>query len=531
MYEAEQVSMNRRVALKVLPFAAILDEKAITRFKNEARAAGTLEHPNIVPVYAVGKDRGVYYYAMSLINGLTMAEIIAQLRNRLPTTDPRLSIDSIVSDSRSAATAARIDPTTDFNHGDEAQVEHSSTTKPVLQADLSTFASTLGSAFFTQVATLGVQAARALDFAHEHGIIHRDVKPGNLMVDGEGKLWVTDFGLARIESDAGMTATGDFLGTVRYTAPEQALARKAVVDHRADVYSLGATLYEMLTLRPVFDGNSRDELLRQLTFEEPRRLRDFNPAIPADLETIVLKATAMDSADRYASAAELAEDLQRHLDHRPIKARPATLSQRLTKFTRRHPAWFLSASVFAVLCLIVVSIYSVRLSAAFESAIVEKRIADENFALAVSTVERFSNTIQQETDSDFALRKKLLEHSLEYFTVFVSKRRNDEQLKVQLAEAYWNIGQIQRELGQWEASRKAHSKALAIRRQLVRDDPENPERLANLAESCARSGDVMTTGSEPQKRKEVEELTAESVRLSERLSRRWPSARHSGSLR
>ncbi|MEM7315674.1 MAG: serine/threonine-protein kinase, partial [Planctomycetota bacterium] len=440
VYEAEQVSMNRRVALKVLPFASLLDEKAITRFQNEARAAGTLEHPNIVPVYAVGKEHGVYYYAMSLINGLSLAEMIAQLRTRLPSNDPPPSIGSIVADSCEPANVTRLDPTIELENRDEASVASATDTVPTLQAELATYASRLGSEYFKQIATLGIQAAEALDFAHQHGIIHRDVKPGNLMVDGGGKLWVTDFGLARIESDAGMTATGDILGTLRYMSPEQALVKRSVVDQRSDVYSLGATLYEMLALRPVFDGGSREALLKQLTFDEPRRLRDCNPAIPVDLETIILKSIAKEPSERYASAAELAEDLRRQLEHRPIKARPATLPQRMTKFARRHPAWFLSASVFSVLCLIVVSAFSVRLSAAFENVTVEKRIADENFELAVSTVERFSNTILQETEIDSRLRKKLLEHSLEYFNVFVSKRGDDEDLQVQLASAYWNIG-------------------------------------------------------------------------------------------
>src|SRR5262249_3517278 len=138
--------------------------------------------------------------------------------------------------------------------------------------------------FFRAVARLGIQAADALEHAHGLGVLHRDVKPANLMVDDRGHLWVTDFGLARVQGDPGITATGDLLGTLRYMSPEQALAKRVVIDHRTDVYSLGATLYELLTLRPVFEGRDRQELLRQIAEQEPTPPRRVNPAIPRDLE-------------------------------------------------------------------------------------------------------------------------------------------------------------------------------------------------------------------------------------------------------
>jgi tetratricopeptide (TPR) repeat protein len=188
------------------------------------------------------------------------------------------------------------------------------------------------------VARLGIQAAEALEHAHQLGVVYRDVKPGNLMLDGRGNLWVTDFGLARLPNDTGLTMTGDLIGTLRYMSPEQALAKRVVIDHRTDVYSLGATLYELLALRPVFDGNDRQELLRQIAFEEPRALRRWNKAIPAELVTIVLKALEKNPADRYAAANELADDLRRFLEDKPIRSKPATWRQRLVKWGRRHPA-------------------------------------------------------------------------------------------------------------------------------------------------------------------------------------------------
>ena len=176
-------------------------------------------------------------------------------------------------------------------------------------------------AFFRNIARLGVEAAEALDHAHGLGILHRDIKPANLLIDRDGSLWITDFGLARFPSDLSLTHTGDMVGTLRYMSPEQALARRGVVDQRTDVYSLGVTLYELLALRPAFDGRDHQELLRQIALDEPTKPRRINPAIPRDLETIVLKAMAKDPSGRYATAQELAADLKRFLDDRPILAR------------------------------------------------------------------------------------------------------------------------------------------------------------------------------------------------------------------
>ena len=185
--------------------------------------------------------------------------------------------------------------------------------------------------YYRAVARLGAEAAAALDYAHQLGVVHRDVKPANLLVDGQGRLWVTDFGLARVQSEASLTVTGDLVGTLRYMSPEQALAKRVPIDHRTDVYSLGATLYELLTLEPAFRGRDRQELLRQIAFEEPLRPRRVNPAVPAELETVVLKAMAKSPDERYATAGELADDLERFLKDEPIRARRQTLPQRARK--------------------------------------------------------------------------------------------------------------------------------------------------------------------------------------------------------
>lgn len=193
-----------------------------------------------------------------------------------------------------------------------------------------------GSAYFRWAAAVGLQAADALAHAHHQGVIHRDVKPSNLLIDAPGNIWVTDFGLARRLADPGHTLHDGLLGTPRYMSPEQARTA-GNVDGRTDVYSLGATLYELLTLRPPFDGQSAAELIDQIGRDDPAPPRRYEPRIPRDLETIVLKALAKRPVDRYASAAELAEDLARFLSHAPVKARRIGPVGRLWRIARRHP--------------------------------------------------------------------------------------------------------------------------------------------------------------------------------------------------
>jgi tetratricopeptide (TPR) repeat protein len=328
VYEAEQLSLGRRVALKVLPFAAAMDARQLQRFKNEAQAAAHLQHPHIVPVYGVGCDRGVHYYAMQFIDGRSLAAVIQELRRAegLDADEEAAAAGSEAPTRRGAPdpppTGPYVPPTT------------AAAARP--SAATSTRRSARPPEFFRNAARLGVQAAGALEHAHQLGVIHRDIKPANLLLDGRGDLWVADFGLAQIQNDTRVTRTGDVVGTLRYMSPEQTLGQRGGVDHRADVYSLGATLYELLTLEPAFDGGDRRELLMQIALAEPRPLRRRNPAIPAELETIVLKAMAKIPADRYATARELADDLQRFLEDRPIKARRPTFVQHARKWARRH---------------------------------------------------------------------------------------------------------------------------------------------------------------------------------------------------
>jgi serine/threonine protein kinase/tetratricopeptide (TPR) repeat protein len=321
VYEAVQLSLGRRVALKVLPFAAALDAQQLQRFRNEAHAAAQLQHPHIVPVYAVGCERGVHYYAMQFVEGQTLAALIGQLRDR---SQPAEATAPVVSPSQAEGTTQDLAATW--------------TERAVRDP-----------AHYRLVAHVGVQAAEALEHAHRLGVVHRDIKPANLLLDGAGQVWVTDFGLARLSGDPGLTRTGDLVGTLRYMSPEQTEGKHAPLDHRTDVYSLGATLYELLTLRPAFDGRTRQEALRQILTEEPKPPRRLYPGIPADLETVVLKALEKTPADRYATAGALAEDLRRFLADEPVRARRPTLAQRLRRWGRRHQPLVWSATVFGLL--------------------------------------------------------------------------------------------------------------------------------------------------------------------------------------
>ncbi|MEX2168646.1 MAG: protein kinase [Pirellulales bacterium] len=324
VYEAEQISLRRRVALKVLPFASVLDKQQLARFQNEARAAATLDHSHIVAVHSVGSDRGVHFYAMQLIESQSLAEVVEEKRRT-------------ESGKRQQAPSPSPSPADGGGGSGQSAIGNH---KSAIASD-----STGTQAYYRGVAELGIQAARALEHAHANGVLHRDVKPANLLLDGDGKLWVTDFGLARICSEAGLTTSGDLLGTLRYMSPEQISAKRGIVDHRSDIYSLGATLYELLALTPAFGGDDRPELLRQIAVDEPLRLRQRDRRIPIDLETIIDKAMEKNPAARYATGGELADDLQRFVDQQPILARPATYADRVVKWSRRHHGLVAAAAI------------------------------------------------------------------------------------------------------------------------------------------------------------------------------------------
>jgi serine/threonine protein kinase len=361
VYEAEQVSLGRHVALKVLPPQSLKDVKQRRRFEREAKAAAKLHHTNIVPVFGVGEEHETPYYVMQFIQGQGLDAVLDELKRLRanPSTGSQAGVGTDADGTAayqpmrrdvSAAEVAHSLLTGRFEPADDRTTspdETPSVSTPTEAASDTLSSSSLSlpgvpprgkskrQSYWQGVARIGHQVADALAYAHGQGVVHRDIKPSNLLLDTKGTVWVADFGLAKATDQQDLTHTGDLLGTLRYMPPE-AFGGKA--DSRGDIYSLGLTLYEILAFRPAFDERDRGQLVKQVTTDEPPRLKKLNPEVPRDLETIVQKAIERDPAHRYASASELADDLRRFVDDEPIQARRATVAERLARWGRRNPA-------------------------------------------------------------------------------------------------------------------------------------------------------------------------------------------------
>jgi eukaryotic-like serine/threonine-protein kinase len=400
VYEAEQVSLGRRVALKVLPGHVAGNREALERFRREAKSAARLHHTNIVPVFEVGRVGEAAYYAMQFIQGQGLDQVIDELARLSGTERPsggagspgptaaapapgipeptlgRIA-ESLLSGrfaTEGAVPARDILPaavpglaatrpfTLDATHtpgfvlsdpepagaGPTAASGHSAGRpggSPVSTALLSG----RRTPFYRSAAQIGRQAARGLAYAHASGLVHRDIKPSNLLLDHAGVVWIADFGLAK-GNDDGLTHTGDILGTIRYMAPERF---RGVGDARADIYALGLTLYELLTLRPGFDSPDRLELIERIKTEEPRHPRAIDSRIPRDLETIVLKAIEKAPEARYQTAEAMGEDLGRFLADEPIRARPISTSERYWRWARHNPGIAVLGGVLTALLVAV----------------------------------------------------------------------------------------------------------------------------------------------------------------------------------
>jgi serine/threonine protein kinase/tetratricopeptide (TPR) repeat protein len=493
VYEAVQVSLGRRVALKVLPFATALEPRQLQRFKTEAQAAARLHHTNIVPVHAVGCERGTHFYAMQFIDGQTLAAVIADLRRSAGLEVPAEVVPG--GDGREMSPASASPPPRQVIHArkNDAPAFHppgavaEPPTRPA--AALSTERSVRSPEFFRTATRLGLQAAEALDYAHRQEVIHRDIKPANLLVDGEGNLWITDFGLARLQGEAGLTVTGDLVGTLRYMSPEQALGQRTLVDHRTDIYSLGATLYELLTLEPAVPGSERLEVLRRIEREEPRRPRRLNPAVPPELQTIVGKAMAKHPAARYGTAQELADDLRRFLEDKPIRARRPTFGQVTAKWARRHRGIVVTATVAVLLGLVLgiagLVIGYLRIRQEKTQAEADRQRADRNQALAMDALNRiYLRVAEQRFARDPHPRpedRELLALALGFYQKLARENDHDPAVRQAVAEAYFRVGDIQKILGQPGPAKQAYERGLALREQRVAESPSDYGGRAALA--------------------------------------------------
>ncbi|HRV47891.1 MAG TPA: protein kinase [Sedimentisphaerales bacterium] len=381
VYQALQVSLNRRVALKVLPSGLIGNSAAIERFHREARAAAKLRHPNIVTIHSEGIEQGVCYFAMEMIDGQSLEDVIDDLRGVRAGAAPR---DEGVAPVRATPCVLR-----DCRSPRE---------------------------YFDTVARLIAEVADALAYAHREGIIHRDVKPSNLILASSGRLVLLDFGIARVCEEQGMTVTGSFVGTPRYMSPEQVRSDAHAPDQRSDVYALGATLYELLTLRPLFDGTSREQVIGQILSAEPARPRLIDRRIPVDLETICCKAIEKEPQRRYDTAADLAADLRRHLNGQVIHAKPPGTTDRLVKLVRRRKIAAVMALGLLVATAFALAIawkhYSTRWAQQDAMAQIDRLIQEKAYFSAFLIAERAARYIPD--DPLLANRWPLLsrEHSI-----------------------------------------------------------------------------------------------------------------------
>ncbi len=399
VYAAKQCSLDRQVAIKLLPMSAALQPLQLKRFLLEAKAVAQLQHPHIVPIYSVGEDAGIHYHAMQLIDGRSL-------------------------DQENAARWGADD--------------------------------------YRSFLNIAIPIADALQHAHDCGIIHRDVKPSNLLVDKSGKVWITDFGLARCTRETGLTLSGDLLGTVNYMSPEQASGKP--VDQRTDVYSLGVTLYELLTGQQAFGGKASPDVCRRIERDEPARPRKLNGRIPYDLETVVLKAMSKDREERYSTAADLAFDLMAVRDGRPIAGRRASMLRRTLRWLKNHKPLAIVAAIGGTATLIALLVGTAQLWLARQDLQLALTKSEEHRLFAQKTYWQGRNLLNRWTREMIqpladvpgaeAIRSQMLADSIQYYESFLAQStvsehlQNDAELVSDMAMARVNLAAALIQMGE-----------------------------------------------------------------------------------
>jgi serine/threonine protein kinase len=417
VYEACQQSINRRVAIKVLPAASALNTRQIARFANEAQAAAKLQHPGIVSIYSVGSDRGIHYYAMQLIHGTPL--------------DAWIESEQAKSDNANSNTQ-----TPDWK----------------------------------RCVTWAIEAADALQCAHENGIVHRDIKLSNLIIDESERVWITDFGLARCHSNESLTCSGDILGTFRYMSPEQASGHSELIDHRTDIYALATTLFEMLTLQPAIEGENGPSLLQKITSESPQKIRSVRSDLPKDLGVVLQKAMATSKDDRYFNAQQFAEDLKAVIDDRPIAARPPSLSQRAFRYTRRHNRVVAASVVVAVAAFLGVVISVAAIARKSQQALTGEIQAQRYFNQARATVDHLGADVATQLAAIPGaehVRQDLLRDTLAYYEEFVLQASDDPKSLSGLAHTHHRIGVLTSELHSPNRALPSFQKAAETYKQIL----------------------------------------------------------------
>ncbi|MFT4538577.1 MAG: serine/threonine protein kinase [Planctomycetota bacterium] len=493
VYRARQRSLERNVALKILSRSARLDPQHLERFRREALAAARLRHPGIVPVFDVGEIDGVPYYAMQLIDGVGLDEIIRSQRESVgkddsskgsgeqgtgkrgkpshakrgseadkrwnPAAREASDSESVLAPSPDVAgqmaeqLRSRIGSSVErqLRSDDSSVINAAALNDSRTSTRSSTARSRHGDHWYRNAAHLIARAAHALAHAHAEGVLHRDLKPSNLLLDRSGQIWIADFGLAKYEGSKELTHSGDVLGTPNYLAPE---SLRGWSDTRTDIWGLGVTLYELATLHAPYDAPNRASLLRTIAETSPERPRRVDTRIPIDLETIVMHATEHAPERRYQSAEELAEDLERYLAGKPVLARRAPLSHRAGLFLRRHRVGA-STSLVALLLFAGLSIFSAlrvkdaskREQGALQDARDQTALAHENFTMALDAVKRMQLRLGAEELADLPriemVRHEMLEETVEFYRRFMSMKADDPKLKREAARAWSRLGWLE----------------------------------------------------------------------------------------
>ena len=459
VYQAEQQSLQRSVAVKVFPAEVTSDSECSARFQRESQIAARLHHTNIVPVFSVGKQHGIPYLVMQRIDGMSLAELIQGPRQ---------------SHSRPSQSGDSPEPELDALQTDGSGSDH---VQHFSQRMTEWVEDPYGERReWDWVANIGVQVSDALSYAHSHGVLHRDIKPGNLLMDPSGVVWVTDFGLASALDSDRVEDQGKLVGTLRYMPPEQIRGRH---DARSDIYSLGVTLYELLTRCAAFDADSRVELLNRIMMGESPSPRDLRSAVPRDLDAIVMKAMSHRPERRYASAEALLDDLRRFLERRPVDARRTGPLSRLTQWTRRTPVVASLSGALILVCLLALVLISVKWS----EAVGETRRAEKNLELALESIDhllgRFASSWMADS-STFVPGAELSEESigfpivvsdhnadvlksaLEFYDRFAQQNPVDRRLQMEMARVHHRVAEIHSRLGQYGLANQAYLRALAI---------------------------------------------------------------------
>ncbi len=522
VYEAEQESLGRRVAVKVLPRHALLDARHLKRFHREARVAAKLHHTNIVPVFGVGRHNGFHYYVMQYIRGVSLDAVLRRFIEE-PSEDLTVVAQRLVKEhfgpapSDSTETPDTTAPAQAPPTGAQDPQSHKADSGAAFPGDMKEGRKQeLSQRYFRTVAQLGLQLAEALSYAHSQGTLHRDIKPGNLLLDARGVVWITDFGLAKVMEQDNITQSGDVVGTLRYMAPEQFEGK---ADPRSDIYSLGLTLYELVTLKPAFEARDKHSLIKKITYENPAAPRRIQPAVPRDLETIILKAVAKDPNHRYASAADLAEDLKLFLEDRPIKARRTNAAERLWRWAKRNKT-LAALTTISVLSLITVAVTAttayIHTRRAMQGEARQRRKAEATAELAVAALDKIFRrfapsplvpssglTVQDSTGQNIevvvqpVLSKEaasLLEQLLSFYDKLAQQGGDQPLLRLKIAEANRRVADIHKRLGNVTEAKEAYLRALEAYN--IAGAPSRDIEVARiyneLGDLCAMTGDWKT---------------------------------------